>query len=224
MIEAWIIDAARTPRGIGKPGKGGLTEGHPQRILSTVLKALAERNNINTAEIDDIIVGCNAQWGKQDDWIGRMAALDAGYSALAPGFSLERFCGSGLTAVNVAAMGVMSGWQNLVIAGGGESMSYASTLPRTTHGIIDGDNLHLRAIHPQPHQGVCADVIATLEGITREQTDALAVETQRRGPAAIKSGHFKKSLIAVYKDNGSVALDHDEFPRPNTPLEGLAAP
>jgi acetyl-CoA C-acetyltransferase len=223
MTEAWIIDAARTPRGIGKPGKGGLTEVHPQRILSTVLKALAERNNINTAEIDDIIVGCNSQWGRQDDCIGRMAALDAGYSTLAPGFSLERFCGSGLTAVNVAAMGVMSGFQNLVVAGGVESMSYVSTLPRTTHGIIDGDNLHLRAIHPQPHQGVCADVIATLEGITREQTDKLAVETQRRAAVAMKNGHFKKSLIAVYRDNGSVALEHDEFPRPNTTLEGLAA-
>ena len=222
MIEAWIIDACRTPRGIGKPGKGGLTEVHPQRILSTVLKALVERTNIDTAEIDDIIIGCNAQWGKQDDCIGRMAALDAGYSTLAPGFSLERFCGSGLTAVNVAAMGVMSGWQNLVIAGGVESMSYVSTMPRTTHGIVDGDNRHLRMIHPQPHQGVCADVIATLEGITREQTDELAVETQHRAAAAIKGGHFKKSLIAVYYDNGSVALEHDEYPRPNTTLAGLA--
>jgi acetyl-CoA C-acetyltransferase len=223
MQEAWIIDAARTPRGVGKVGKGALSEVHPQRILSTVLKALAERNNLNTAEIDDVIAGCGSQWGKQGACIARMAALDAGYANEAPGMSLDRFCGSGMTAVNLGAMGIMSGMQQLVVAGGVESMSYGSTLPRTTGGVIDGDNRHLRAIHPQPHQGVCADVVATLEGITREDVDKLAYESQQRADHAIRNGHFDKSLVTVLHDDGSVALDHEEFPRPQTTLEGLAA-
>ena len=223
MQEAWIIDAARTPRGVGKVGKGALSEVHPQRILSTVLKALAERNNLNTAEIDDVIAGCGSQWGRQGACIARMAALDAGYANEAPGMSLDRFCGSGMTAVNLGAMGIMSGMQQLVVAGGVESMSYGSTLPRVTGGVIDGDNKHLRSIHPQPHQGVCADVVATLEGITREDVDKLAYESQQRADHAIRNGHFAKSLVTVYHDDGSVALDHEEFPRPQTTLEGLAS-
>jgi len=223
MQEAWIIDAARTPRGVGKVGKGALSEVHPQRILSTVLKALAERNNLNTAQIDDVIAGCGSQWGKQGACIARMAALDARYANEAPGMSLDRFCGSGMTAVNLGAMGIMSGMQQLVVAGGVESMSYGSTLPRTTGGVIDGDNKHLRAIHPQPHQGVCADVVATLEGITREDVDKLAYESQQRADHAIRNGHFDKSLVTVFHDDGSVALDHEEFPRPQTTLVGLAA-
>src|ERR1700742_2407863 len=136
MTEAWIIDTARTPRGVGKVGKGALADVHPQRILSHVLKALAERNHLNTEEIDDVIAGCGSQSGKQAACIARMSALDAGYKTDAPGFSLDRFCGSGLTAVNLGVMGIMSGMQNLIVAGGVESMSYASTLPRTTHGVI----------------------------------------------------------------------------------------
>ncbi len=222
MTEAWIIDAARTPRGVGKVGKGALSDVHPQRILSTVLKALAERNNLNTAEIDDVIAGCGTQVGKQSACIARMAALDAGYDIRAGGFSLDRFCGSGMTAVSLAALGVMSGQQDLVIAGGVESMSYASTLPRTTSGLIDNDNLHLREIHPQPHQGICGDVIATLEGFTREDVDRLAYESQQRAAAAITEGRFDRSLVSVYKDDGSLALSREEFPRPQTTLEGLA--
>ena len=222
MNEAWIIDAARTPRGVGKIGKGALTEVHPQRILSTVLKALGERNNLDSGDIDDVIAGCGTQFGKQGACIARMAALDAGWNTTAPGFSLDRFCGSGLTAVNLAAMGIMSGMQDLVVAGGVESMSYGSTLPRVTTPTLDGDNAHLRDIHPQPHQGVCADLIATLEGITREDTDKLAYESQRRADHAIKNGYFAKSLIPVYHDDGSVALDREEFPRPGTTLESLA--
>ncbi len=222
MGEAWIIDTARTPRGVGKVGKGALADVHPQRILSTVLKALAERNNINTADIDDVIAGCGSQSGKQGACIARMAALDAGFDNDAPGVSLDRFCGSGLTAVNLAAMGVMSGVQDLVFAGGVESMSYGSTLPRTTTGVIDADNLHLRAIHPQPHQGVCGDLIATLEGFTREDVDRLGYESQQRAAVAIAENRFAKSLVAVRRDDGTVALAHEEFPRPQTTLEGLA--
>ncbi len=223
MKEAWIIDAARTPRGIGKIGKGALADVHPQRILSTVLKALGERNNLDSDDIDDVIAGCGTQSGKQGACIARMAALDAGWKNTAPGFSLDRFCGSGLTAVNLAAMGIMSGMQNLVVAGGVESMSHGSTLPRTGGATIDSHNLHLREIHPQPHQGICADLIATLEGFSREETDKLALESQRRADNAIRNGYFAKSLVPVYHEDGRVALDREEFPRPETTLEGLAS-
>ncbi|WP_341921431.1 acetyl-CoA C-acetyltransferase [Hydrocarboniphaga effusa] len=220
MREAWIIDAARTPRGVGKIGKGALADVHPQRLLSTVLKALAQRNHLDTAEVDDVIAGCGTQAGKQASCIARMSALDAGYDFLAPGVSLDRFCGSGLTSVNMAAMGVMSGMQNLVVAGGVESMSHAATLPPLL--FMDSGNEHLRRIVPQPHQGICGDLIATLEGITREETEQLALESQRRADVAIKEGRFDKSLIPVYQDDGRLALDHEEFPRPQTTLEGLA--
>ena len=225
MTEAWIIDAARTPRGVGKAGKGALSDVHPQRILSTVFKALAERNHLNTADLDDVIAGCGTQVGKQGACIARMAALDAGFDNKAAGFSLDRFCGSGMTAVNLAAMGVMSGQQDLVIAGGVESMSYGSTLPRTPGlvGTLDSGNRHLRDIHPQPHQGICGDLIATLEGITREDVDRLGYESQQRAAVAIAEGRFNKSVVPVYKDDGSLALDHEEYPRPQTTLEGLAA-
>jgi acetyl-CoA C-acetyltransferase len=220
MTEAWIIDTARTPRGIGKVGKGALADVHPQRLLSTVLKALQERNNLNTDDVDDVIAGCGSQVGKQGACIARMSALDAGWSNLASGFSLDRFCGSALTAVQLGAMGIMSGMQHLVVSGGVESMSYGST----QRGMVtmDRENLHLRSIHPQPHQGVCADLIATLEGITREDTEKLAVESQKRADHAIKNGHFNKSVVPVYHEDGTLALDHEEFPRPSTTLEGLA--
>ena len=219
MTEAWIIDAARTPRGIGKLGKGGLSEVHPQRILSHVLKALVERNGIDTADVDDVIAGCGTQVGKQGFCIARMAALDAGFDNDAPGMSLDRFCGSGLTAVNLAAMGIMSGMQHLVIAGGVESMSYGATVGGQR--FMDSGNLHLRDIHPQPHQGICADLIATLEGFSREDTDRLALESQQRADHAIRNGYFERALVPVYHDDGRLALGHDEFPRPGTTLEGL---
>lgn len=221
MTEAWIIDAARTPRGIGKVGKGSLATVHSQRLLSTVLKALAERNDLNTAEVDEVIAGCGTQSGNQAACIARMAALDAGWSNDAPGISIDRFCGSGLSAVNIAAMGIMSGMQNLVVAGGVESMSYTSTL-KPLMVAIDANNTHLREIHPQPHQGICADLIATLEGITREDTEKLALESQERAKNAIDNGYFDNALVPVYNDDGSLALDKEEFPRPQTTLEGLA--
>jgi acetyl-CoA C-acetyltransferase len=222
MAEAWIIDAARTPRGVGKAGKGALSGVHPQRILSAVLKALADRNHLDTAEIDDVIAGCGMQVGNQGYCIARMSALDAGYDQRASGFSLDRFCGSGLTAVNIAAMGVMSGAQDLVVAGGVEQMSYYPSLPLLSGPTIDSNNTHLRAIHPQPHQGVCGDLIATLEGFTREDVDRLAFESQQRAAKAIAGGYFERSLISVYNDEGTLVLDHEEFPRPGTTLEGLS--
>ncbi|MHA3794424.1 acetyl-CoA C-acetyltransferase [Rhizorhabdus wittichii] len=221
MSEVWVIDAARTYRGLGKPGKGALSGIHPQRIASTVLAALAQRTGIDTRDVDDVILGCGTQAGLQGWCIARMAALDAGYDTAAPGLAVDRFCGSGLSAINLAAMGVMSGMQNLVVAGGVERMSQNFSL--SPGPFIDSDNTHLREIHPQPHQGVCADLIATLDGFTREDADNLALMSQQRAHTAISNGYFDKSVLPVLHDDGSVALDHEEFPRPGTTKEGLAA-
>jgi len=224
MTDALIIDACRTPRGIGKYPKGALSQIHPQRLGSAVLKALAERNKIDTAEVDDVIWGTSSQRGPQSCDLGRMSALDAGYDVRASGVTLDRFCGSGITAVNLAAATIMAGMADLVVAGGTEMMSMPN---RRDAGdgppLFDTGNLHLRALHPQTNQGVCADAIATLEGITREAVDALALESQRRAAVAINEGRFDKSLIPVHHEDGSVALDHEEFPRPGTTAEGLAA-
>jgi acetyl-CoA C-acetyltransferase len=221
MAEAWIIDACRTPRGIGKKGKGALADEHPQHLGAAVLKALKERNDLNTADVDDIIFGTSSQRGTQSGDLARMAALDAGYDVKASGVTLDRFCGSGITSVNIAAANIMAGMEDLTIGGGTEMMSLAGSGGGKGSPFLDNDNLRLRAVHPQPHQGVCADAIATLEGIDRLALDSLALVSQQRADHAIKNGHFNKSLITVYKTDGSVALDHEEFPRPQTTLEGL---
>lgn len=223
MTEAYIIDACRTPRGIGKVGKGALANMHPQHLASTVLKALAERNHINTSEVDDVIWGTSTQVGMQGADMGRMAALDAGYDIKASGMTLDRFCGSGITTVNLAAATIMSGMQDCVIAGGCEMMSYTAQLPQVGPIGMDKGNLHLRSIHPQSHQGVCADAIASMEGITREAVDALALESQKRAAVAIAEGRFDKSLVPVYDRDGTLLLAKEEFPRPQTTAEGLAA-
>ena len=222
MTEALIIDACRTFRGIGKQGKGALADMHPQHLAASVLKALAERNNLKTAEIDDIIWGTSSQVGAQGRDMGRMAALDAGYDVRASGVTLDRFCGSGITTVNLATASIMAGMEDLVIAGGCEMMSYTGAMRSDGPALMDAGNLRLRASHPQSHQGVCADAIATLEGISREALDDLALVSQQRAAAAIAGGHFNKSVIPVYKADGSLALDHEEFPRPQTTREGLA--
>ncbi len=219
MSEAWIIDAARTPRGIGKQGKGSLGHLHPQHLGATVLNALRERNGIETSEVDDVIWGCSSQSGKQGACIGRMSVLDAGWDTRASAVTIDRFCGSGISSVGFAAASVMAGMEDLVVAGGVEMMSYTATLPPNP---LDAGNLHLRDLHPQPHQGICADVIATLEDIGREAVDALAYESQRRAAHAIEHGYFDRSVVPVLNDDGTIALDCDEFPRPETTLEGLA--
>ncbi len=218
MPEALIIDACRTPRGIGKQGKGALSHLHPQHLASTVLRALVDRNGFDTADVDDIIWGTSAQVSEQSGDLGRMAALDAGYDTKASGVTLDRFCGSGITSVNFAANAVMAGMEDLVIAGGTEMMS----LPKQGTLPLGANNLHLQELHPQPHQGVAADAIATLEGISRETLDAHAAESQRRAQVAIEQGRFDKSLIPVFNLDGSLALDHEEFPRPGTTVEKLA--
>jgi acetyl-CoA C-acetyltransferase len=222
MSEAWIIDACRTPRGIGKLGKGALAEIHPQQLGATVLRALAERNRINTAEVDDVIWGTSAQTGPQRGDLGRMSALDAGYDVRSSGVTLDRFCGSGITAVNFAASTIMAGMADLVVAGGTEMMSGKGRPPPTGSPVFDSGNMRLRKTHPQTQQGICADTIATMDGITREDVDRLALESQRRAAVAIGEGRFARSLIPVYHEDGSLALDHEEYPRPQTTAEGLA--
>lgn len=218
MADAFIIDACRTPRGIGKAGKGALAHLHPQHLGSTVLGALRDRNGLETADVDDIVWGTSSQVQEQSGDLGRMTALDAGYDIKASGMTLDRFCGSGITSANIAANAVMSGMEDLVIAGGTEMMS----IPKKGLLPMGANNMHLQELHPQPHQGVCADAIATLEGIPRSALDALGAESQRRAEIAIKGGHFDKSLIPVHNLDGSLALDREEFPRPNTTTESLS--
>ncbi|MEA2870033.1 MAG: acetyl-CoA C-acetyltransferase [Hyphomicrobiales bacterium] len=224
MTEAWIIDACRTPRGIGKYDKGALAKIHPQQLAATVLKALAERTGIDTSEVDDIVWGTAAQTGAQGGDLGRMAALDAGYSVRSSGVTLDRFCGSGITTVNIAAASIMAGFEDLVIAGGTEMMSMPGR--RSADGrppMMDSGNLRLRARHPQSHQGVCADAIATLENIPRDALDDLSLMSQQRADHAIRNGYFAKSLVPVRHEDGTLALDREEYPRPQTTREGLAA-
>ena len=217
--EAWIIDAVRSPRGKGKQ-TGSLHEVHPQRVLAQVLNALQERNGFDTADVDDVVMGCGAGSGDHSMDIARMATLDAGWDLDAPGVTLNRFCGSGQQAVNFAAMGVRAGFQDLVVAGGVESMSR----PAPLH--VDGftaNNPHLRAQYDMVAQGISADLIASVEGFTREACDQLGVDSQARAAAAIQDGRFDQALVPISHDDGSPALDRDEFPRPGTTLESLAA-
>jgi acetyl-CoA C-acetyltransferase len=223
MPEALIIDAVRTPRGIGKIDKGALSRMHPQHLGATVLRAIAERNSLNTAEIDDVIWSTCAQIDKQGGDIGRMSALDAGYDVRSSGVTLDRFCGGGITAVNLAAASIMSGMEDLMIGGGTEMLSFVYAQPPSENSLLgDRGNARLRALHPQSNQGVCADAIAALEGITRADVDALSLESQRRAAKAIAEGAFNKSVVPVYDVDGSLVLDHEEFPRPQTTAEGLS--
>ncbi|HZU64912.1 MAG TPA: acetyl-CoA C-acetyltransferase [Novosphingobium sp.] len=219
MNEVWIIDAVRSPRGLGK-AEGALAGVHPQHLFAQLLQALVARTGAHGADIDDVIAGVNTQQGKQGLNLARMAVLDAGLPATVPGFSLDRFCGSGLTALSLAAMGVLSGAQDLVIAGGVEMMSHTRTLAREF--MMDSGNLELRAKVPQPHQGLCADLIATLEGFTREELDGVALASQQRADRAIREGRFARSLVPVRDGAGAVVLDHEQFPRPQTTAAGLA--
>ncbi len=229
MAEAYIIDAVRTPRGIGKPGKGALSHLHPQHLAATVLKAIRDRNNLDTSTVDDIIWSTSTQRGKQGTDLGRMAALSAGYDITASGVTLDRFCGGGITSVNLAAASVMSGMEDCVIAGGTEMMSYTAQLAadEANAGIkplgMGAGHAALDALHPQSHQGVAGDAIAAIEGIDREAVDALALVSQQRADRAIREGRFARSVVPVHNPDGSIALDHEEFPRPETTAEGLAA-
>jgi len=220
MGEAWIIDAVRTPRGKGKAEVGGLSGVHPQRLLAQCLNAVKDRTGIDPHDVEDVVAGCVSAVGEQGACIARMSVLDAGWPEdSATGVTLNRFCGSGQQALNFAAMGVMSGMQDLAIGAGVESMS------RTPMGSdksgMDGHNPHLDAQHPQVPQGISADLIAAVENFEREDLDAFAAQSQERAQVAMKAGRFEKSLIPVVDDDGQVVLDHDEHPRAGTTAASL---
>jgi acetyl-CoA C-acetyltransferase len=219
LTEAWIIDGVRSPRGGGKPGVGSLTHIHPQRTLAQVLNHLQARAGFDPADVEDVIMGNGSGVGDHAMDIARMASLDAGWPVTVPGVTLHRFCGSAQQAVNMAAMGVMSGQNDLLVAGGVESMSRPASLS------VDGftaNNAHLYEQYPLVPQGISADLIATVEGFTREQCDALGVSSQERAAAAIADGRFARSVVPICNDDGTLALDHDEHPRPGTTKESLA--
>jgi acetyl-CoA C-acetyltransferase len=228
VAEAYIIDAVRTPRSIGKMGKGALSTMHPEHLTATVLSALKERNNLNTEDVDDIIWSTSATMGLQGGAMGRMAAIDAGFSQKASGVSLNRYCGGGITAAAFGAAQIMAGMEDLVIVGGTEMLSYVNHYSaKMREAGVGGSgmgvgNPRLQAKHPQTNQGVAADAIAAMEGITREELEALGVESQRRAAAALQDGRFARSTITVKDDEGNVILDHEEYPRPETTAEGLA--
>ncbi len=220
MADAWIIDAVRTPRGRGKKDAGALSHIHPQELFAQTLQALAARNAFDPKDVEDVVVGCVSQAGEQGGCIARMATLAAGWPIEVTGVSLNRFCGSGQQAVNFAMMGVMAGQQDLVVGGGVESMS-RQPMGSDSAGI-DGHNRRLRERYPLVPQGISADLIATLEGFTRADCDRLACGSQMQARAAIEEGRFARSLVPVHGGDGAVVLDRDEYPRPQTTLEGLA--
>ena len=219
VTEAFVFDAIRTPRGRGK-ASGSLHEVKPITLLTGVLKELQKRHDLDTSQVDDVVMGCVTPVGEQGSCIAKTAALAAGWDFRASGVQLNRFCASGLEAVNMAAQKVRSGWEDLVVAGGVESMS---RVPMGSDGgpwASDPETAFDTAFIPQ---GISADLIATLEGFSREQVDEFALRSQQRAGAARDSGRFKRSLVPVQDATGVVILDHDEFIRPQTTLEGLGA-
>jgi acetyl-CoA C-acetyltransferase len=218
MTEAYIYDAVRTPRGRGKKN-GSLYEVKPIDLLHTLFDALQKRNNLSTALVDDVILGCVTPVGEQGMNLAKTAVLYAGWDESVPGFQLNRFCASGLEAVNLAATKVRSGWDNLVVAGGVESMS---RIPMGSDGgawVSDPEVNRRLGFIPQ---GISADLIATREHFSRQIVDNYALQSQQRAAYAQANGYFAQSLIPIYDQNKLLILDRDELIRPTTP-EGLAA-
>jgi acetyl-CoA C-acetyltransferase len=219
MKTAYIYDAARTPRGRGK-SDGSLHDIQPITLATQVLQQLRDRNNIDTSFIDDVILGCVAPIGEQGADIARAAVLNAGYNQSVAGVQVNRFCASALEAINMAAAYIMSGQQELMIAGGVESMS---RIPMGSDGGAIFMNPQMVANHKLVPQGISADLIATKYGFSRTAVDSFAVESQKRAAAAQADKRFAKSMFAVKDDIGLEVLDFDEPMRPETTLEGLSA-
>jgi acetyl-CoA C-acetyltransferase len=218
--EAFVYDAVRTPRGRGKD-TGSLHGTKPISLVVGLLDEVRKRNpSLDPAQVEDVILGVVSPIGEQGADIARTAALAAGYETSGPGFQLNRFCASGLEAVNIAAQKVRSGWEDLILAGGVESMS---RVPMGSDGgawAQDPETAYRTGFVPQ---GVSADLIATIEGFSREDVDTYAAESQLRAAKAIADGAFANSVTPVLDINGQVVLDHDEFPRAGTTVETLAA-
>ncbi|MDF2075885.1 acetyl-CoA C-acetyltransferase, partial [Pseudomonas mendocina] len=218
MTEAYIFDALRTPRGKGKKD-GALYSVKPVQLVAGLLDALQARNDLDTSQVDDIVLGCVTPVGDQGADIAKTAAMVADWDVSVAGVQLNRFCASGLEAVNLGAMKVRSGFEDLVVVGGVESMS---RIPMGSDGgawVMDPQtNIHSNFVP----QGIGADLIATLEGFSRVDVDSFALRSQQKAARASADGSFAKSLIPVADQNGIVLLDHDEFIRGDSTLEGLS--
>ncbi|MFJ7795471.1 acetyl-CoA C-acetyltransferase [Pseudomonas sp. NPDC096950] len=217
MTEALIFDALRTPRGKGK-ADGALHSVKPVNLVAGLLTALQQRTSLDTSQVDDVVLGCVTPIGDQGSDIAKTAAQVADWDVSVAGLQINRFCASGLEAVNLGAMKVRSGFEDLVVVGGVESMS---RVPMGSDGgawALDPEtNLHS---HFTP-QGVGADLIATIEGFSRQDVDAYALHSQQKAARARADGSFNKSLVPVQDQNGIILLDHDEFIRAESTLEGL---
>jgi acetyl-CoA C-acetyltransferase len=219
MTEAFVYDAIRTPRGKGKKD-GSLHEVKPVNLLAGVLRELQRRNDLDTAQVDDVVMGVVSPIGEQGSVIAKVAALKAGWDFRCSGVQLNRFCASGLEAVNMAAQKVRSGWEDLVVAGGVESMS---RVPIGSDGGAWAQDPETNSATAFVPQGIGADLIATLEGFTRDDVDAFAMESQQRAARAREGGFFAGSVVPVKDFLDQTILDQDEFIKPRTTMEGLAA-
>jgi acetyl-CoA C-acetyltransferase len=219
MSEALIFDAMRTPRGKGKRD-GSLYEVKPVSLIAGLLRELQSRHDLDTTEVEDVVLGCVMPVGEQGGCIAKTAALAAGWHWNVAGVQLNRFCASGLEAVNLAAQKVRSGWEDLVVAGGVESMS---RVPMGSDGGAWAQDPETSLNTQFIPQGISADLLATLEGFTREDVDSYALESQKRAGAARDAGHFARSVTPVRDGIGLTVLDHDEFVKPHTTLAGLAS-
>jgi acetyl-CoA C-acetyltransferase len=217
MPDAFVYDAVRTPRGKGR-SSGSLYTRRPIDLAATALRALRDRTGLDTALVDDVVLGCVTQTLEQGACIARFAALDAGYDLDAPGSTVNRFCGSGLEAINSAAAMVASGFFDCVVAGGVESMS---RVPMGSDGgaIFDVSQQWARGSVPQ---GISADLIATLRGFSRDDVDRFAVASQQRAAAAMAADVHRNSIVPVLDESGLVVLDTDEHPRPSSTVESLS--
>ena len=218
MSEAFIFDAIRTPRGKGKKD-GSLHEVKPVNLLAGLLTELQRRNDLDTAAVDDVVMGVVSPIGEQGSVLPKVAALKAGWNWRCSGVQLNRFCASGLEAVNMAAMKVKSGWEDLVVAGGVESMS---RVPIGADGGAWAQDPETNSATLFVPQGIGADLIATLNGFSRTGVDAFALESQKRAAAASAAGYFDASVVPVKDALGQIILERDEFIKPHTTMEGLA--
>jgi acetyl-CoA C-acetyltransferase len=218
MSLALIFDALRTPRGRGK-NTGGLHSERPIWLARTVLAAIAERNRLPTKEINDVILGCVTQAAEQGTNIAKIAALYAGYDSGVAGFTINRFCASGLEAVNQAAANIISGYCDVIVAGGIESMSRVPMMSDGGAWSVDPDVASTTAFIPQ---GISADLIATLKGYSRADVDQFALQSQKKAIKAWEEKRFQKSIVPVLDVNGKVVLDRDEHLRADTTLQNLA--
>ena len=218
MPDAYIYDALRTPRGRGR-STGRLYRTKPVDLLTTLLHELTHRHQFDTADVDDTIIGCVTPVRGQGYNVAKAALLHANWSNEVPGVTLNRYCTSALEAVNLAANKILGGWEEAVVAGGVESMS---RLPMASDGGALLFDPELMVENKHIPQGVAADLIATIEGFTRADVDAYALQSQQRAAAAREAGFFKRSIVPIYDRNGILLLDHDEHLRPDTDAEKLS--